>query len=125
MKREVQGRLDRLTIIGNDVQAAMTGGMDAYARQLAKSAGLVQDILLEQQAVTVPAAAVTLDRDLRDAMGLLVSAYDTLADAYRTGNATELQDGISKANQVEQKVTTVRSGMRDLATPCGIRIPST
>jgi hypothetical protein len=119
-----QGRLDRLTKIGNDAQAAVTGGMDVYAQQLATSAGLVQDILVETQASTAPASAVTIDQDLRDAMGLLVSVYDTLSDAYRRGDSTELQAGISKANQVEQKVNAVRSRMRDLATPCGIRIPS-
>jgi hypothetical protein len=119
-----QGRLDRLTAIGNDVAAAMSGGMDAYAKQLAASAGAVQNVLVDAQGAPVPASAVTLDKDLQDAMALLVSAYDTLADAYRTGNATELQDGISKAGQVEQKVTAVRSGMRDLATPCGLRVPS-
>ncbi len=117
-------RIDRLKGLAADANAATSNGMTAYAQQLATNASAVQQIRMEQQAATLPAAATVVQTDLLRMYQVLGDAYDLLAQAYRAGDPALLQEGLGTANEAETLSSSVRRALRDAATPCGITVPA-
>lgn len=117
-------RFDALKQMGDDLNAAMSAGMQAYAQQLGADSLAVQQLLIAQQGAAVPAAAKDIQPNLIRMFQKLADAYDLMSRAYTTGDSGLLQQGLSTAGEAQTLANTTRSSIRNAATPCGITVPA-
>jgi hypothetical protein len=122
--RDTLARFDELKRIGDELNTAMSAGMQAYAQQLADDSLAIQQLLQAQQQGAVPAAVKDIQPDLVTMFQKLADAYDLMSQAYTSGNTGLLQQGLSAAGEAQTLATTTRSAIRRAATPCGINVPA-
>jgi hypothetical protein len=117
-------RFDRLTSIGEEVARSANAGMDTYSRALAAGAEEIAGLRIEQAREAAPASLANAQKDLDDLFRTLFDAYDILSGAYATVDTVLAQQGFAKAAEAEAILKQVRSEVRDIVEPCGIRIPA-